>query len=155
MNIQAVVNRFPIEYKIHDHGEFSTEIINRLNFAAAWKYPNQRITKAVFLCSRNNQMYAVAVCSADRRLNFKPTAIAIGVNRVEVASTEDLRVRTGYPRNGVSSLGLNADITVVIDQLLFDYPTVLIDDGATAIEIELSPSALALISGARVENITT
>jgi Cys-tRNA(Pro)/Cys-tRNA(Cys) deacylase len=90
----------------------------------------------------------------DRRLNFKATASAIGTNRVEAASPEDLQARRGYPRNGVSPLGLAEDITVVVDRLLLDYPTVLIGGGATGIEIELSPADLIRISAATVGSIT-
>ena len=76
----------------------------------------------------------------DRRLNFRSIANAIGTKRVEAASPEYLQIKTGYPRNGVSPLGLAEDITVVVDRLLFDYPTVLIGGGTAEIEIELSPS---------------
>ncbi len=154
-NVQAALNGLQTDYKIHDHSEFSPEIKSPQDFAAALGYPIQRITKTLFLRSQDRQVYAAAVCSIDRRLSFKSTASAIGVNRIEVASAEDLRARTGYPRNGVSPLGLTKNITVVADRLLFDYPTILIGGGATAIEIELSPSDLISISGATLESITT
>jgi Cys-tRNA(Pro)/Cys-tRNA(Cys) deacylase len=154
-NVQAAVSKLETEYKIHDHGELSSEIRSPDDFAAALGYPIQRITKTLFLRSHDGQAYAAAVCSIDRRLNFRSTAQAIGAKRVEVASSKDLQVKTGYSRNGVSPLGLAEDITVVVDRLLFDYPTVLIGGGATKIEIELSPSDLVLISGATVERITT
>ena len=61
---------------------------------------------------------------------------------------------TGYPRNGVSPLGLAGGIAVVVDSRLFDYPTILIGGGATAIEIEIAPSDLVRLSGATVQGIT-
>lgn len=154
-NVQAVLNGLQAEYKIHDHSKISSEIRSPQDFAVALRYPIQRITKTLFLSSQDRQIYAVAVCSIDRRINFKSTAKAVGLNRIEVASAEDLRTGTGYPENGVSPLGLAENITVVMDRLLLDYPTVLIGGGATAIEIELSPSDLMLISGATAESITT
>jgi Cys-tRNA(Pro)/Cys-tRNA(Cys) deacylase len=153
-NVQDAISKFEFEYKIHDHSNLSSEIRNPNDFAAALGYSIQRITKTLFLRSHDGQTYAAAVCSMDRRLNFKSTASAIGTKRVEAASSEDLQVKTGYPRNGVSPLGLAQDITVVVDRLLFDYPTVLIGGGAAAIEIEVSPSDLVRISGATVESIT-
>jgi Cys-tRNA(Pro)/Cys-tRNA(Cys) deacylase len=153
-NVQAAISEMQIEYKIHDHGKISPEITSPQDFAAALGYPIQRITKTLFLRSRDRQEYAVAICSIDRRLDFRSTAGAIGVNHTELASAEDLRTRTGYPQNGVSPLGLAENITVVVDRPLFDYPTVLIGGGATAIEIELSPSDLMLIPRATLESIT-
>lgn len=153
-NVQAALVGARAEYRVHDHRKFSTEIKSPQDFAAALGYPIQRITKTLLLCSQDRQVYAAAVCSVDRRLDLKSTADAIGVKRIEVASPEDLRKRTDYPRNGVSPLGLADNIMVVADRLLFNYPTVLIGGGAAAIEIELSPSDLTLISGASLKSIT-
>jgi Cys-tRNA(Pro)/Cys-tRNA(Cys) deacylase len=154
-NVQDAISKLGTEYKVHDHSKFSSEIRNPNDFAAALGYSIQRITKTLFLRGHDGQTYAAAVFSMDRRLDFKSTANAIGTKRVEAASSENLQVKTGYPKNGVSPLGLAEDITVVVDRLLLDYPTVLIGGGATGIEVELSPSDLVRISGATVESITT
>ena len=153
-NVQAALSGVRAEYKIHDHSEMSPEITSPQDFATALGYPIQRITKALFLWSQDRQTYTVAVCSADCRLNFKSTAEAIGAKRTEFASAEDLHMMTGYPAGAVSPLGLADSIPVVIDRPLFDYPTILIGGGATGIEIELSPSDLMIISGAKPESIT-
>ena len=76
------------------------------------------------------------------------------MSRVEVASAEDLSVKTGYPRNGVSPLGLADGISIVVDRALLDYPSILIGGGATAVEIEIAPADLVRISGAAVTSIT-
>jgi Cys-tRNA(Pro)/Cys-tRNA(Cys) deacylase len=154
-HVQEVVAALGTSYKIHDHSTLPKEIKNPNDFAAALGYPIQRITKTLFLRSHDGQSYAAVVCSMDQRLDFKSTANAIGVKRIETASSEDLQAKTGYPRNGVSPLGLADDIAVVVDKQLFDYPTVLIGGGATGIEIELSPADLVRLSGATVESITT
>jgi Cys-tRNA(Pro)/Cys-tRNA(Cys) deacylase len=154
-NVLDAINKLGTEYKVHNHGKLSSQIRNPNDFAAALGYPIQRITKTLFLRSHDGQAYVAAVCSMDRRLNFRSIANAIGTKRVEAASSEYLQIKTGYPRNGVSPLGLAEDITVVVDRLLFDYPTVLIGGGTSEIEIELSPSDLVRISRATVESITT
>lgn len=153
-SIRAAVSGLGIEYKIYDHNEFIPQIKSPHDFAAALKYSIQRISKALFLRSRDGRFYAVAVCSIDRRLDFKLIADAIGAHRVEAASPEELQAMTGYPRNGVSPLGLAGGIAVVVDSRLFDYPTILIGGGATAIEIEIAPSDLVRLSGATVQGIT-
>jgi Cys-tRNA(Pro)/Cys-tRNA(Cys) deacylase len=153
-NVEAAIKNLETEYKIRDHSDYSVEIKSPRDFAEALGCPIECITKTLFLCSRDRHSYTVAVCSVDRRLDFKSVANAIGAKRVEVASSEDLQVKTGYPRNGVSPLGLAGDIAVVVDRLLLDYETILIGGGAAAVEIELSPWDLVRISGATVESIT-
>jgi Cys-tRNA(Pro)/Cys-tRNA(Cys) deacylase len=154
-NVQAAVSGLEAECKVYDHRNFSSEIKNSGDFAAALGYPIQRITKTLFLSSHGGAIYGVAVCSTGQRLNFKSVADAMRVTRAEVASQDDLLIKTGYPKNGVSPLGLAGDIAVVVDTLLLDYATVLIGGGATGIEIELSPSDLVRISGATVKRITS
>lgn len=143
------------EYKIYDHSKASSEIRKPDDFAAVLGYPIQRITKTLFLRSHDGQTYVAAVCSIDRRVNPKSIAEAVGAKRMEMAPAEDLQAKTGYRRSGVSPLGLAEDIAVVVDRLLLGYPTVLVGGGAAKIEIELSPADLVLISGAKVESITT
>jgi Cys-tRNA(Pro)/Cys-tRNA(Cys) deacylase len=153
-NVLAAISSCEADYKVHSHSKFSSEISSPQDFAAALGYQVQRITKSLFLRSHDGGTYAVAVCSINQRLDFKLTAEAIGVKRLAAAGPEDLAAKTGYPRNGVSPLGLAPDIAVVVDALIFDYPTVLIGGGAAAIEIELAPADLVQISGARVKSIT-
>ena len=153
-NIHAALSELRAGYKIYDHREFSVEIKAPDDFAAALGYPIQRIAKTLFLCSKDRPTYAAVVCSIDRRLDFKVIADVLGVSHVAIASAEELLAKTGYPKNGVSPLGLTRDIAVVVDHSLLGYPTVLIGGGAAAIEIELSPSDVVSISRAVVKGIT-
>ena len=153
-NVQRAVSRLEIDGKIHDHGQFESEIKNAQDFAAALGYSIERITKTLFLRSHDRQRYCVAVTSADRRLDFKSVAAATGVKRLEAAPPDELAVKTGYPRNGVSPLGLADDIAVIVDTPLLDCPTVLVGGGTTAVEIELTPADLVRVSRATVASIT-
>jgi Cys-tRNA(Pro)/Cys-tRNA(Cys) deacylase len=153
-NVHAAIQGREAEYKVHDHRDLATEIRTPADFASALGYPVERIAKTLFLCSPDRQVYAAAVCSVSRRLDFKSAAAAIGVSKVEVASVEDLAAKTGYPRNGVSPLGLADGIAVVVDRPLLDYPSILIGGGAAAVEVEIAPADLVRISGAAVASIT-
>lgn len=154
-NVQAALSGLGAEFKVYDHGKLPSEIRSPLDFAGVLGYPVQRITKTLFLLSHDRQVAAAAVCSVDRRLNFKSVADVVGAKRLEVASETELHARTGYPRNGVSPLGLAPDIAVIVDSPLFEYPTLLIGGGATGIEIELSPADLLRTSSARLQRIAT
>lgn len=153
-NVYAAIRGVETECKVYDHRELAAEISSPADFAAAIGYPVERIAKTLFLCSPDRRAYAAAVCSVSRRLDFKSAANALGVSRVEVASAEDLGAKTGYPRNGVSPLGLADGISVVVDRPLLDFPSILIGGGAAAVEIEIAPADLVRLSGAAVTCIT-
>lgn len=153
-SVQAALSGPKVEHKVHDHGDLPSEINSPHDFAAALGYPVQRIARTLFLRSHDRQSHAVAVWSADRRLNFKAAASAAGLKRVEAASPEELQAKTGYPRNGVSPLGLTGDIAVVVDGSLLGYETILIGGGVTAIEVELAPADLIRVTGATVADIS-
>jgi Cys-tRNA(Pro)/Cys-tRNA(Cys) deacylase len=154
-NIQAAIGELETRYTVHDHSNFTLEVRTPYDVAAVLGYPIQRITKALLLRSHDRLTHAVAVCSIDRRLNFALAADAIGAKRLQVASLEDLQFKTGYPKNGVSPLGLADHIAVLVDQQLLDYPTVLIGGGTIGVELEITPSDLVRISHATVKCITT
>jgi Cys-tRNA(Pro)/Cys-tRNA(Cys) deacylase len=153
-NVSAAIRGLEGDCKVYDHRDLATEIRSPADFAAALGYPVERIAKTLFLCSPDRQAYAAAVCPASLRLDFKSAASAIGLKKVEVASAEDLAAQTGYPRNGVSPLGLADDIPVVVDRALLDFPTILVGGGAASVEIEIAPADLMRISGAAVASLT-
>ncbi|HEY6795834.1 MAG TPA: YbaK/EbsC family protein [Kineosporiaceae bacterium] len=152
--VKEVIATASIHVTVHDHAALPSEIKNPRDFAAALGYPISRITKTLFLKSRSDEVFAVAVCSMDRRLDFNLAAQAAGVRRLETASTDELSRETDYPRNGVSPLGLPDGVIVLVDKGLFDHPTVLIGGGAMGVEVELTPSDLVRLSTATVTAIT-
>jgi Cys-tRNA(Pro)/Cys-tRNA(Cys) deacylase len=153
-HVSAAIRGLEGDLRVYDHRDLAAEIRTPADFAAALGYPVERIAKTLFLCSPDRQSFAAAVCPISRRLDFKSAASAVGLKKVEVASAEDLAAKTGYPRHGVSPLGLADDIPVVVDRALLDHPTILIGGGAAAVEIEIAPADLVRISGAAVASLT-
>ncbi|AEF38662.1 aminoacyl-tRNA deacylase [Hoyosella subflava] len=154
VNVLRSVDATGVNVAIHDHESFESPIRSPQDFADALGYQLSRITKTVFLRSKSSGHYAVAVCAMDRKLDF--AAIADGLHqstRMEVASAEELDRVIGYPKHGVSPLGLPSDVAVVVDEALLAEPTVLIGGGAAGVELELAPADLVWASGARVAQI--
>lgn len=129
------------EVVIHDHSSFPTEIRSPDDFSDAVGIPLSRVTKSLFL-SRRDGGYAIAVAGVDRRIDFKAVAAALGAPRVQVASPAELEAELGYPRNGVSPLGIPADVPIVLDAQLLEAATITVGAGAAGIEVELSPLTL-------------
>lgn len=118
------------------------------DFAAALGYPLGRIMKTLVCRSRSNDTHVAIVCPMDARVDFKRIAQQLDCGRLETASTAELESITGYPRGGVSPLGLDDRIPVVVERRVLDYETVLIGGGAAGIELEIAPEDLIRITGA-------
>lgn len=140
--LQALVE----EVVIHDHSSLPREIRSPDDFSRAVGIPLSRVTKSLFL-SRPDGGYAIAVAGMGRRIDFKRVAAALGVPRVEVASPPELEAKVGYPRNGVSPLGIPEDVPIILDAQLLDAPTITVGGGAVGIEVELSPGTLRSLVG--------
>lgn len=140
-------------YEIHDHSSYATTIKSPADFSKAVGLPLNQITKSLFL-KQSDGKYAVVVAAMSKQIDFKRVAELLTVPRVEFGKPDELDRITGYPRNGVSPLGLPSDIPILLDSDLLAHPTVSIGGGAIGVEVELSPKLLVSLAGARVHSIT-
>ena len=152
--VYKVLHDNDITFREVRHDSFSFPIKSPVDFANALNYKLDRITKSVFLRSKQKDKYIMAVCSMSKKLDFAQLAILAGVAKLEVAEKQELADKVGYPVNGVCSIGLSPDIQVFIDGSLTEFQTILIGSGEAAVEIELSPADLVTISKAGLNNIT-
>jgi Cys-tRNA(Pro)/Cys-tRNA(Cys) deacylase len=142
-----------VPYEVRWHDECDRPIQSPADFAAALGYPIGRITKTLIVASPGTRLLGAVVLPADGRLDARAAGSALGRGRVEIASAEDLATATGYPRTGVSPLGLT-DVSVVIDDSLTAHATVLIGAGVVGGEVELAPQDLRFAAHAVVARIT-
>ncbi|GGC75308.1 Cys-tRNA(Pro) deacylase [Hoyosella rhizosphaerae] len=143
-----------VEHCFVDHADMATDIRSPRDFADALGYDLGRITKSVVLRSRSDDAVAVVVCGMDRKLNFKAVSAIVGAGRMEMADSDCLAAVVGYPRHGVSPLGLEGGIAVVVDRKLLDEATVLAGAGAVGVEVEMAPADLVSACGAVVADIS-
>jgi Cys-tRNA(Pro)/Cys-tRNA(Cys) deacylase len=135
------------------HDSFSFPINSPIDFATALGYDLNRITKSVFLRSKSEDKYIMAVCSIDKKLNLSQLALLAKTNKLTVADKQDLANIVGYPPNGVCSIGIPTSIAIFIDKSLQNLPSVLIGSGEAGVEIEIVPADLIISSNASFENI--
>lgn len=149
IRVREQLDAAAVPYTLRDHGSFQATIASPADFAAALGYPLGRITKTLVCQSRSTGVLAAVVCPMDMRIDFKRIAQELDCGRLEAASPQLLESATGYPRGGVSPLGLDTQIDIVIARQVLDYETVLIGGGALGIELEIAPHELIRITGAR------
>jgi len=138
--VRAHLAAAAVTHRVHDHAALPGPISSPTDFAAALGYPVDRIMKTL-ICHEHSTGRLIAVtCPVNIRVDLKRVATELGCSRIEVASSVQLEATTGYPRLGVSPLGLDPSFIVVIAQHTLTYDTVLVGGGAAGIEIELAPA---------------
>lgn len=137
-----------VPHLVHDHAAIPGRIASPNDFAAALGYPVDRIMKTLICQERSSSTLIAVTCPVNIRVDFKRIAAKLGCSRIDVASTAQLETATGYPRLGVSPLGLDPSITVAMAQHTLTYDTVLVGGGAAGIEVEIAPHDLQRITGA-------
>lgn len=146
--VRAHLDDAAVTHLVHDHAALPGPISSPTDFAAALGYPVDRITKTLICHERSTGRLIAVTCPVNVRVDFKRVASELGCSRIEVASTEQLETAIGYPRLGVSPLGLDDRITVALAQRTLAHDTVLVGGGAAGIEVELAPHDLQRITGA-------
>lgn len=155
--VSAALAAAGLPHTVREHALMGRVIASPADFAEALGYPLARVTKSVFLAGRGADgfpLHAVAVCAMPDRLDFAAVSRAVGASgRLQVAAPDALAAVLGYPRNGVSPLGVPAGVRVVLDEGLLAWPTVLVGGGTTGVEVEAAPAALARACAAVVTPI--
>ena len=144
---------FHVDHKEINHDSFSSPIHSPADFAGALGYELARITKTVFLRSKTRDKYIMAVCSCGEKLDLQKLAKLAQVNKLQVADKQELSAQIGYPSSGVCAIGIPSQIEVYMNEDLLKYPSILTGSGEVAIEIELAPKDLALVSHAILAEI--
>lgn len=139
---------------VHRHADLPGGIESPHDFAAALDLPIDRVTKSLlFRCKDQSGRYGVVVCSVNRRLDLPRLAEAMGCNRLEMATREELAAQLGFSPGGVSPIGAD-DVPVFLDRDLMDFPTVTVAAGEIAVEVEIAPGLLRRVTDATVVPVT-
>lgn len=90
----------------------------------------------------------VAVVPVSGSLDLKALATAVGGKRAAMADPAAAERTTGYVRGGISPLGQRRRLRTVLDASASGHGTICVSAGRRGLEVELSPSALASLTGA-------
>lgn len=144
-----VLDAAGIAHEVHCHDDFDRPIRVPSDFADALGYELARITKTLFLRSRDDDRHYLVVCSMDKRVDLPGLAARLGTRRLEMASLVDLQRLVGYPPTSVTPIAVD-DIPVFMDETLLRHATVLTGAGVPRVEIEISPHDLTALCNAQI-----
>ncbi|WP_186372304.1 aminoacyl-tRNA deacylase [Arthrobacter woluwensis] len=153
--IHAALLEHGVTFNVHDHADMAScrPVESPHEVAAHLGYELRRIARTVIVRRRGgDQSYFALVVGADEKIDFPRVTTHLGFG-VKVAPLEDMETLTGFPRFGVSPIGIPAGVSVILCNCLLEQPTVLVGGGATGVEVELPPTALIEMTAATAAHI--
>jgi Cys-tRNA(Pro)/Cys-tRNA(Cys) deacylase len=96
---------------------------------------------------------AVALVPADRQLDLKALADALGAKRAALADPAAAERATGYVVGGISPLGQRRALPTVVDASAIALGTVYVSAGRRGLELALEAGDLVRLTAARVAPI--
>ncbi|RNE49041.1 Cys-tRNA(Pro) deacylase [Corynebacterium alimapuense] len=91
---------------------------------------------------------AVCCIPVTGRLSLKKAAAALGVSKATMADPAKASRSSGYIPGGISPIGQRTSLPTLIDTSVHDAPAVYVSGGRRGLDITLSPTDLATVTGA-------
>jgi Cys-tRNA(Pro)/Cys-tRNA(Cys) deacylase len=145
----VAARRAGVEFAVHEYEHdprapsFGMEAVQRLGVDEA------RVFKTLVVELGKGGL-AVAVVPAAATLDLKAVAAALGEKTARMARPEAAERATGYVAGGISPVGQKRALPTVLDATARAQPTVFVSAGRRGLELELTPDALAALTGATV-----
>jgi len=140
--------RAGITFELHEYagvevgdGDYATAV------ATALDRPPGQLYKT--LVAKVDGELAVFIIPADQQLDLR----AVG-KRAELAAKAEAERATGYVVGGISPLGQRKRLPATVDASVYEWETVLVSAGRRGLQIELAPSDLIALTGAKVGELT-
>ena len=140
--------RAGITFELHEYegvevgdGDYATAV------AAALDRPPGQLYKT--LVAKVDGELAVFIIPADQQLDLR----AVG-KRTELAAKAEAERATGYVVGGISPLGQRKRLPATVDASVYEWETILVSAGRRGLQIELAPSDLIALTGAKVGELT-
>ena len=140
--------RAGIRFTLHEYeGVELGEGDYALGVATALGRPPGQLFKT--LVANADGQLSVFIVPADRQLDLRAAG-----KRVSLAGKAEAERATGYVVGGISPLGQRKKLPTTIDASALEWETVIVSAGKRGLQIELAPSDLVRLTGARVATVS-
>jgi len=145
--------RAKIHFTLHQYPHHPEAKSYGLEAAEKLGVAPQQVFKTLML-QADGERLMMALVPVSATLNLKKAARALEVKKIKMAESGLAERATGYVLGGISPLGQKKRHACVIDQSAQNYSSLYISGGRRGLEIALSASDLARLTGAIFADIT-
>ena len=149
----VALERAKVPFTLHEYAHDPRHESFGLEASEALGVPPERVFKT--LVAAVDGSLAVGVVPADRQLDLKALAAAVGGKKAVMADVAAAKRATGYVAGGISPVGQKRRLPVVLDGSALELATMFCSAGRRGLEIEIAPADLVKASGATVAPIAT
>jgi Cys-tRNA(Pro)/Cys-tRNA(Cys) deacylase len=121
--------------------------------AAFLGMPCERVFKTLVL-KGTKEGHFVCCIPADRELDLKKAALAVGEKKVEMLPVRDLQKVTGYVRGGCSPVGMKKKFPVFVDRSALSFSEIAVNAGARGLQVLLAPDDIRAAASASFADLT-
>lgn len=142
-----LLKRLSVEHRLHSYehdpksASYGLEVVEKLKVLSALVYKT-------LLVSTDREELIVGIVPVTTSLDLKALAQVARAKRVTMADPMLAQRATGYLLGGISPLGQKKRLRTYLDESAQALPTIYVSGGRRGLEVEMSPSALADITGA-------
>ena len=104
-------------------------------------FPLAQVVKTLLVQGASKKYY-LALCPGDRQVHLKALAKAVGEKTLDMAQREDVPKITGYFIGGVSPMGTQRPLPVVMEESILSLPEIALSAGQWGCQAVLRPSDL-------------
>ena len=119
--------------------------------AAAMDWPAGQVFKTLVLPRQKPGKPMLVMIPADRQLDLKKLAKAVGEKKLKMATQREAERLTGLQVGGISALALlNRGFAIYLDESALVYEQIVISAGQRGLQIKLAVADLVKVSRARI-----
>jgi Cys-tRNA(Pro)/Cys-tRNA(Cys) deacylase len=123
--------------------------------AKSLEFPVQKVFKTLVVTRPKPGKNILAMVPANRQLDLKKLAKAVGEKKIKMASHRDAEALTGLQVGGISALALvNRGFDIYLDQSAESFDAIVVSSGERGQQIEIAVSDLVRVTRARYADIS-
>ena len=149
-----VLDAQKIAYEVHI---FADSIRDAVQVAGEIEMPVEQVFKTLVVLREDdiNAHPLLVMVAADREINLRQLAHAVGSKSVKMAAHEQAERLTGLKVGGISALALlNRGFDIYIDQSAKNFAEIAVSGGQRGIDIQLKVSDLLALTHAQIVEVT-
>lgn len=150
-NAMRMLDRAKVAYTTHSY-DHSDGQIDGISVAEKLGQKPEQVFKTLVTQGASRQYY-VFVIPVAYELDLKTAARCVGEKSIAMIPVASINKVTGYIRGGCSPIGMKKQYPTVIDASALDQPSMMVSAGKIGAQIEIAPSDLVSVVGAKVQQL--